>query len=269
MTLSSAYLLVVHGSRDCQAISAASDLEQLLFLKFQSNNILTQRKYIGTDLSFSESRFIPASNFPARPMVETAALELSSLSLKESLISFAQTAWQKGYRSIRILPLFLAPGVHVQKDIPREITLAIKRINNDQLTIELSQYLGKYSGIVPLLSREFSQLSGEARILVSHGSYLPEVNYFSQKMAGQLGAEVAYWSRTPSLKQQIALQVAAGKSRIAIQPYFLFPGKITKAIAKEVERLQEENPELELIMGQSLGATEALAQVIFEEISRL
>ena len=251
MISSSAYLLVFHGSRSRRTQSAALDLCRSLTIKFRSrNNILTQ----------------------LTPLVEVAALELASLSLNESLVNFAQTAYQRGYRKIKVLPLFLAPGIHVTKDIPEEIALAAKRINN-HLTIELLPYLGKYSGIIPLMSREFSQLSGETRILVAHGSLLSTVTNYFQNLSVKLKATmpsasfaIAYWSISPSLREQVTAQIAAGYQKIAILPYFLFPGKIFRAIALEVEVLQAENPQVELILGQPLGACEALAQLIFEEV---
>ncbi len=266
MISSSAYLLVFHGSRSRSTQSAASDLCRLLTIKFRSrNNILTQPNYLKTNLTCSELEITTIKNLPMTPLVEVAALELASLSLNESLVNFAQTAYQKGYRKIKVIPLFLAPGIHVTKDIPDEIALAAKRINN-HLTIELLPYLGKYSGMIPLISREFSQLSGETRILVAHGSPLSTATKYFQNLSVKLKATIAYWSISPSLREQVATQIAAGYQKIAILPYFLFPGKISRAIALEVEALQAENPQVELILGQPLGACEALAQLIFEEV---
>ena len=47
-------------------------------------------------------------------LVEIAALELSSKSLSESLIDFARQASSRGIKQIKVVPLFLAPGIHVQ-----------------------------------------------------------------------------------------------------------------------------------------------------------
>ncbi|NJK53531.1 MAG: hypothetical protein HC936_13280 [Leptolyngbyaceae cyanobacterium SU_3_3] len=48
-------------------------------------------------------------------------------------------------------------------------------------------------------------------------------------------------------------------------PIFLFPGKITEAIAQEVANLQQEYPHVELCLGKPLGATEAIAELIVQE----
>jgi sirohydrochlorin cobaltochelatase len=262
LTLSSAYFLIFHGSRDPRTYSLASYLGELLTIKFKSKNILIQQNCLNTNLAVFEPITL---NSPKLPLVKVAALEFAELSLNESLVAFAQEAVQKGFRKIKVLPLFLAPGIHVQQDIPTEIALAIKKINN-QVLIELSPYLGKYSGIIPLLAQQFSTLSTAGRVVIAHGSRSPQVAHYYQNLARQLKALIAYWSVAPSLTQQVEAQIAVGQKQIGILPYFLFPGKITEAIAQEVSVLQKQYPQVELILGQPLGATESLAELIVEEI---
>ncbi|MGL4882678.1 MAG: sirohydrochlorin chelatase [Waterburya sp.] len=265
MTLSSAYFLIFHGSRDPRTYSLASYLGELLTIKFKSKNILIQQNYLNTSLAVVEPDIVMTLDLPKIPLVKVAALEFAELSLNESLVAFAQEAVQKGFRKIKVLPLFLAPGIHVQQDIPTEIALAIKKLNN-QVLIELSPYLGKYSGIVPLLAQKFSTLPQAGRIVIAHGSRSPQVVHYYQNLARQLKASIAYWSVTPSLTQQVEAQIATGQKQIAILPYFLFPGRITEAIAQEVSVLQKQHPQVELILAQPLGATETLAEFIVEEI---
>lgn len=264
MILSYAYLLVFHGSRDCRTQAAASDLRQLLVTKYKSKNILAQLNCYKTRLPNYELKTLITSDLSKEPLIDIAALELAPTSLNESLVNFAQKAKQQGLKQIKVIPLFLAPGVHVRQDIPAEIALAIKQINN-QVTIELSPYLGKYSGIVPLLSRKFAELSAQKRILIAHGSRLSEVNNYYQNLATQLNATIAYWSVAPKFAQHIELQIASGTKKMAIVPYFLFPGKITEAIAKEIVLLQQKHTQVELVLGQPLGATEVLAELIAQE----
>lgn len=195
------------------------------------------------------------------PLVGIAALELADLSLSESLINFAHQANSKGFKRIKVIPLFLSPGVHVQSDIPTEIATAAKQID-DRITIELSPYLGKYSEIVTLLAQQFEELSARTRILIAHGSRLLAVVEYYQQLGNQLNADVAYWSTMPRFSEQIKLKIAAGSKKIALLPYFLFPGRITEAIAKEILVLQQEYPEVELQLGKPLGETPAIAELI-------
>ena len=263
MISSRAYLLVFHGSRDSRTLAAASELKQLLLTKYRFKNILTQHNYSEAYLLNDEAKVADAVSLLEAPLVDIAALELSSKSLNESLVDFAHQAHLRGVKQIKVIPLFLAPGVHVKQDIPTEIDLALKQLDRP-ITIELSSYLGKYSGIVSLLSGKFSQLSGEARILVAHGSRLSGVASYYRNLATELDADLAYWSVAPKIASMVEAQIDSGKKKIAILPYFLFPGRITSAIASEVAQLQKRYPQVELNLGQPLGATEALAQLIAE-----
>lgn len=259
-----AYLLVFHGSRDSRTQAAASKLKQLSIAKFQSKNILTQHNYLSTTLPNLNSNNTAISNLAETPWIEIAALELSPISLRESIIDFARQARRRGFEQIKVIPLFLAPGVHVTEDLPEEVALAIKQLDFP-MTIELSRYLGKYSGMIPLLLDKFGELPAQKRILIAHGSRKSSVTNYYQNLAGKLDAEVAYWSKEPKFTRQIELQIASGMRKIAILPYFLFPGKITAAIAREVAQLRQEYPQVELNLGQPLGATEALAELIVRE----
>lgn len=260
---SCAYLLVFHGSRDSRTQRAANQLKQLSIEKWQSKDILAQHNYLERNLSNFDLKSVTASNLRATPMIEIAALELSSKSLNESLAEFARTAHQQGIEQVKVLPLFLAPGVHVVEDIPAEIALAIKQLDF-YISIKLCPYLGKYSAIVPLLSRKFAQLPAKSRIIVAHGSKLPAVSDYYQNLASKLEADIAYWSTMPKFTQRIKQQIASGVKKIAILPYFLFPGRITAAIAQEIAILRQEYPQVELILGQPLGAT-SVAELILQE----
>ncbi|MEN9869955.1 MAG: hypothetical protein RLZZ171_938 [Cyanobacteriota bacterium] len=270
MISSYAYLLVFHGSRDCRTHAAVLNLKNLLIAKakYKSKNILTQENYLGKNSFGFESKLSSESTIVSDldwiPLIEVAALELGDQSLSQSLIDFAQKANRQGFKQIKVIPLFLAPGVHVQSDIPAEITLASKQLDN-QVTIKLSPYVGKYSGIISLLANRFDELSAKTRILIAHGSRLLTAGEYYQNLSNQLNAELAYWSTIPKFTQQIKAQIALGSEKIAILPYFLFPGKITEAIATEIEELRQQYPHVELMLGEPLGSTPAIAELIAQE----
>ena len=265
MTIPFACFFVIHGSRNSETLSAVSQLQQLLSLKIASSSRAIQSNLLENNLSSSNLIKTDVLSYSKTPLVEIAALELGSLPLNQSLVKFAQKAYLQGFDRVKVFPLFLAPGVHVKEDIPREISLATKQVNN-QVTIELSTFLGKYSEIVQLLLDKFENLSAQTRILISHGSRLPGVADYYKSLAIQVGAVNAYWSTSPNLERQVKIQVTSGTKKFAILPYFLFPGKITNAIASKVKELKTEYPDVELILGQPLGATEALAELIAKEI---
>ena len=259
-----AYLLVFHGSRDSRTQTAALNLRNSSIAKKQPKNILTQHNYLEKNPNQIDLESTTFLSSPP-PLIEIAALELANLSLSESLINFAHRAVREGFKRIKVIPLFLAPGVHVQSDIPREITLANKEIGSI-VTLELSPYLGKYSEIINLLSQQFEELSAKTRILIAHGSRLRAVAEYYQELGTKLDADVAYWSTEPRFTEQIKLKIAAGSQKIAILPYFLFPGRITETIALEVSILQQEYPQVELRLGKPLGTTPAIAELIAQEV---
>ncbi len=265
MNSSPAYLLVFHGSRDPTTQKTVLQLAQLLTKKIITKNIVTQENYLIQDVLISDTNSLRTLNPTKKPIVEAAALELTSIALHKSIIKFAQKIHQNGGGHIRVIPLFLAAGVHVREDIPREIALAETALKN-KVTLKLSPYLGKYSGMLDLLHSKFTQLSGDGRILIAHGSRMKEVREHCQTLGAKLQAAIAYWSMLPNLAEVVKAQIAAGKKKIAILPYFLFPGRITRAIALEVEQLQGTFPEVELMLGQPLGATAELAALIAEEV---
>ena len=121
MISSAAYLLVFHGSRDVRTQAAASELKQLLTAKCQSINMLAQRNHAKEDLTFFASELAANSSLKSVPLIDIAALELATIPLRSSLVNFAHKASQQGITQIKVLPLFLTPGVHVQQDIPAVI----------------------------------------------------------------------------------------------------------------------------------------------------
>ena len=256
--MTSAYLLVTHGSRDPRPQIA---LERLSYLVEQQIQQKTQKE------SYSHYRKINhcAVRSPVT-MVQTATLELSQLSLSAQIRKLAPKIANMGIKTLKIIPLFLLAGVHVREDIPREIAIAQQEIS-DIINLELCPYLGSYKGLVKILSRQFSSYPQDARIIISHGSRRSGGNKSVEAIAAQLDARVAYWSIVPSLQEQVYHLIEQGKTRITIVPYFLFTGGITTLISQQVQQLKDSLPQIQLDLGQPLGATPDLAQLMVEEIT--
>ncbi|BAY24282.1 cobalamin biosynthesis CbiX protein [Calothrix sp. NIES-2100] len=239
--MSSAYLLVSHGSRDPRPEIA---VQQLLGL------IREQLK----------------SSHKPEHIFESAYLELQPEPLHEQIEKFAETAVAAGYNRLKVIPLFLAPGVHVMKDIPDEIALAQQALGQD-IIVDLQLYIGTHPNLECLLAKQISQKNTAAWILLAHGSRRPESQQPIEAMAQNLGAIAAYWSIAPSLESRVKELIAVGKREIAILPYFLFPGGITDAIAESTETLKLQFPLVNFYLAPPLGAsTQELAQLIWDAI---
>ena len=238
MNLSIAYLLVFHGSRYAVSAIAASHLAQLLTARLPN------------------------------PLVTTAALELATVPLNQSIVDFAQVAIAEGYQTIRIVPLFLSQGVHVREDIPAEIAQARQKLGTT-INLELLSAVGSYPEMASLLAQQSLKIAPTTaqRILLAHGSRLAGGNRPYQTLATQLNAVNAYWSVSPDLTNVVKSLARENTDTIVIILYFLFPGKITQAIAEQVQQLQVEFPKTDLILTPPLAPTPELADLIIEHLT--
>ena len=232
--MSSAHLLVFHGSIDPRPQASVDKLAELVS---QSQAIARQ------------------------PMVGTAALELSPIPLHQQIEEFTVRALASGYEKVQVLPLFLLPGVHVMEDIPTEVTLAQQAIGESE-KIELRPYLGSSSQLEHLLANQIAGIKLKTWILLAHGSRRANSKQQVEAMAARLGAIPAYWSVPPRLESRVQELVSKGSQEIGILPYFLFAGGITDAIATSVAQLKQQFPTTVFRLAEPLGATAQLADLI-------
>lgn len=245
--MSSASLLVWHGSRDRRPHLAISQLTALVTRELQA---IASVSAAGNTLVL-----------PRPPLIDSAALELSPLPLRDSILSFARQAKSQGLQRVQIYPLFLLEGVHVREDIPSEVAAARLQLE-EEIELELLPHLGSHWEMVELLAAAFYSLPARGRILLAHGSRRESAQQKIAEISLKLNARPAYWHVLPDLETQISHLVTNEQKNIAIQPYFLFTGGITDAIAREVRRLQGKFTDANLSLGQPLGATPALVRLI-------
>ena len=188
-------------------------------------------------------------------------MELGPRPLHEQIYQFSQRVKAAGGTHVKVLPLFLLPGVHVMEDIPREMALA-RQILNASLEITLCPYLGGHLGLRKLLADRMAEVPAAARLLIAHGSHRPGANKPIEEIAKQLGGIAAYWSVPPDLETQIIHLMQKGHHHLTILPYFLFPGGITDAITQFTEELAERFPRIDFRLMPPLGATPELADVV-------
>ena len=79
---------------------------------------------------------------------------------------------------------------------------------------------------------------------------------------------------TPDEEEDLMIQVGVeillkqGYQKIGILPYFLFNGAITDAIANTINQLSQTYPNLQFHLTTPLGATEELARLVSDLVSR-
>ncbi|QLE40534.1 sirohydrochlorin chelatase [Nostoc sp. C052] len=245
--MSSAYLLLSHGSRDRRPEIAMQQLARLVCDKLPKNH-----NSVNSD----------------EHLVGIAALEMGSQPLHEQIQQFAKSAFGGRNRSqnvnrLKIVPLFLLPGVHVMSDIPAEVALA-QQATGEDIIIELQPYLGSHPNLEKLLAKQIATIKAEVWILLAHGSRRPGSQETVEAIAARLGAVTAYWAGPPSLESRVKELVTAGYREIAILPYFLFAGGITDAIATSIEALKLQFSAVNFQLAQPLGASAELAELIWD-----
>lgn len=253
--MTTTYLLVAHGSSD---LRSQVELDRLVYLVGQR---ISRHPSLKTS-SYSSTALMARSS-----LVVSAVLESSEYSLAQQIVRFASQAEARGDRQIVLLPLLLSKGVHLQEDIPAALTRAQNQVGESP-KLRLYPYLGSHAGMKDLLARRFDSLAGEHRILVSHGTKREESQQLLAELAHSLSAEIAYWSVAPSFGERIERAIQKGKRQFAIQPYFLFAGGITDAIARQVLNLRSVYPSCLFDLGEPLGAVSPLADLIVEVLLR-
>jgi sirohydrochlorin cobaltochelatase len=252
LEMSSAYLLVFHGSRDPRprvAVTRLADLVRQQLTERQEG--LTRPPDFSSLTALAQKENI---------ILDTASLELAETPLHQRIEQCTRTASECGFSKLEITPLFLLSGVHVLKDIPAEVALA-----RSNLPVELKPHLGSYQGIDEILSQQLASFPAEARILLSHGSRHPVGCQRIESLADRLQAFPAYWSVEPSLPVRVEALIESGIRSITILPYFLFSGTITDEIDRQVFLLSQKHKNVKFFLNPPLGATAKLARVIVEE----
>ncbi|WP_041243965.1 sirohydrochlorin chelatase [Gloeobacter kilaueensis] len=162
-----------------------------------------------------------------------------------------------------LLPLFLAPGMHVEEDLGEALERA--RRSHPQVRFLRTPSLGEHEWMETLLSERARQWPGKidehtAVVILAHGSRREEANRLVQDMADgvweNLGGPLvtaAFWKVQPDLRSTLRELSHSSIRRVLLLPYFLFEGSLTDRVAWEVERLAGEFTKLDLQLDTVLG----------------
>lgn len=202
-----------------------------------------------------------AGTGPVAPVVGTATLELGLLPLHEQIVQFAHRAAEAGHCAVNLLPLFLLSGVHVMEDLPNQVAIAQRHLQGD-IDLLLLPHVGASAGLSHLVN--FSSDCTTGRVLLAHGTKRATGNVPIEAIAAHHQAMPAYWAVEPSLRDCVQTLGHNGHQRIEIQPYFLFPGGITDAIAQQVEQLAVEFSDTLFHLLPPIGMTPALVDVLMQ-----
>lgn len=294
-------LLVSHGSRDPRPQQATARLSELLQKKLSNAAIDTAVLELGEQPLHQQIINFAYQLFDSKLVSPQLNFQLNS---QTNLQVHSKNNSQASSLEVLILPLFLLPGVHVMEDIPHEVNLArsilnpiskpiSKPVSHSTTTLQILPHLGSHSGMFEILTEQqrftetietIEEISinptnpinspnspnsdlVEVWILLAHGSKYHHAHQPIKTLAQQINAIPAYWAVSPSLETRVEMLVAQGYKTIGILPYFLFPGGITDAIAKQINNLQQQFPHVKFKSASPLGATNNLCDLILDLLS--
>jgi sirohydrochlorin cobaltochelatase len=225
-----AYLLVAHGSRD---------------------------PYFAQ----SVNRVAAACGRSISATVGAAYLELAATSLTNQITVFAR---QLGCQELRILPLFLAPGVHSSIDLPAAIEEAQAELDSC-CRLVLLKPLGNSMASILQPIRDTLPMD---TILLAHGSR--HAGEFLLDLAAQLQTTPAFWAIFPPTAPEATLAnrvIDFSKSaEIGVLLYFLFPGKTSTAIEAAISELKLRFPHSHIrstaLLGEEPTVIEKIGQLL-------
>jgi sirohydrochlorin cobaltochelatase len=228
-----AHLLVAHGSRDPQFALAVDALAETL-----------------------------RGQFSSATAVGTAYLELAPTSLEAQIVVFAR---QAGVNELRILPLFLAPGVHSSIDMPAAVAIAQAELGTSCKLLLLDPLGNAMAQIL----RPLRQTLPQDTILLAHGSR--HAGNFLIDLAAELQTIPAYWAILPStdLEATLTNQVTglSAAAEIGILLYFLFPGKTSRLIDAAISELKLRFPQSHIrstsLLGEDPRVIQEIGQLLF------
>lgn len=283
-----AYLLISHGSRDPRPQEAMNRLADLVrqhleetpqlsasggemsdaIASLSESHALAEERgksvSVATLLTRPRTQTMPSS--AAKVIVGTACLELSPIPLSAQIYEFGLRLEAAGIEELKLLPVFLMPGVHVMEDIPKEILAAKELLKGTSLKLTLCPHLGSHTKINEVLADRLASVPAEGSILVAHGSRRPKGNQAVKGLAKRLNTAVAYWATPPDIETQVIDLMQQGCQKLTIMPYFLFAGGITDAITHRTEELAERFPKVSFRLLPTLGATDEIADLAVELI---
>jgi sirohydrochlorin cobaltochelatase len=225
-----AYLLVAHGSRD---------------------------PYFAQ----SVNRVAAACARSISATVGAAYLELAPTSLTNQITVFAG---QLGCQELRILPLFLAPGVHSSIDLPAAIEEAQAELESS-CQLVLLKPLG--NSMASILQPIRDTLPADT-VLLAHGSR--HAGDFLLDLAAELRATPAFWAIFPPTEPEATLANRvtdlAESAEIGVLLYFLFPGKTSTAIEAAISELKLRFPHSHIrstaLLGEEPTVIEKIGQLL-------
>lgn len=195
--------------------------------------------------------------------IETCFIEHADVLLDEGLDRAARHA-----EKVLVIPFILNAAGHVKMELPAALDNA--RLRHPGVSFNVTRHLGMGREIFAVLQGQLERLMKQLAmpdpmttgvILLGRGSSDAGANGELAKMARWLFEEnehelvdLAFTGVTwPRLESVVQRQVRLGMMQIAIVPVYLFTGVLIERIQLQLQRLQQQYPQISFALGTHFG----------------
>ncbi len=213
--------------------------------------------------------------------VEYGFLEYSAPNIHMAL----DTLVENGVKTIYAVPGMLFAATHAQNDIPSVLTTYMEK--HPGLTIEYGKELGLHDEMITAFQTRILDALGLTEtpkigdlydtmlVVVGRGTSVTEANAEAAKLTRIVSENLGFgWSETvysgvtyPSVGRGLEMAVKLGFKKIVVAPYFLFGGKLIDRIHGYVDKVAEENPDIQFLKADYLRDQEHVINTFIERIN--
>jgi Uncharacterized conserved protein len=209
--------------------------------------------------------------------IELCYIELADVLLDEGLRCAAQ-----GSDRVIVVPLIISAAGHVKMEIPEHIEAAREQF--PAVEFHYAPHLGSNETLLAILQKQLKAAlktlampdpKTTGVIILGRGSSDKVANGELAKLARWLFetsehelVDIAFTGIThPRLETAVQRQVRLGMTQVVILPYYLFTGLLIERIAKQVDRLQMQYPQIAFGMGNYFGFDPAIFKLLDQRVT--
>ncbi|RMF94153.1 MAG: sirohydrochlorin chelatase [Nitrospinota bacterium] len=244
-TVSSAVLLIGHGSRDPEG---NQEFWQLV------------------------TRFQATTPFP---IVEGSFLEFARPTIRDGIACCVA----RGAETITVVPGMLLAAGHVKRDIPREVQEAHR--SYPAITFSLGKHLYPHPKLIELCQVRIEEASGGGEnrkdtllLVVSRGSRHPGAQADMQELTHLLGTRMGFGQAiacylgvaSPRLPEALTWGIGLGYPRILVFPFLLFTGVLEKRVRQVVATFAGQHAHVEFLLAPYLYGHPLLIEALQERV---
>lgn len=209
--------------------------------------------------------------------IEVCFIEHADVLLDEGLNRAA-----RGAKSVLVIPFILNAAGHVKMELPAALESARER--HPEVEFAVTRHLGMGREILKVLQGQLDRLMKQLAvpdpmttgvILLGRGSSDAGANGELAKMARWIFedndhelVDLAFTGVTwPRLETVVRRQVKLGMMQVCIVPVYLFTGVLIERIKLQVERLQQQYPQVAFGLGTHFGFDQGIFELLDDKVS--